>query len=130
MIRVQSVVLPLLRAALPGVAAVSWVPNANYRTLPMVAVRREGGNRNPNAPALHALPVIELTAVSADGLVEAEELYEAALDALYDAQRAQTVVPGVGYLQSIAEREGPTGAPSPPDTWAVEGSVRLGIRSS
>ncbi|MEB3031079.1 hypothetical protein [[Mycobacterium] nativiensis] len=128
MIRVQSVVLPLLRAALPGVEVVSWVHDVDYRTLPMISVRRAGGTRNPNAPTLHSLPMVELTAVSADGLVEAEELYDDALDVLFAAHRAQTIVTGVGYIQSLTESQGPTEAPSPPDTWAVAGTIRAGIK--
>ncbi|MFA5707381.1 hypothetical protein [Mycolicibacterium sp.] len=129
MIRPQAVVLPVLRAALPGVAVVSVVPDVDYRTYPMVSVRRAGGIRNRSLPRLFSQPVLELVAVSAEGLVEAEELYDEALDALYDAVRQQITVEDVGYLHSIRERQGPTQAPSPyPDTWMTEGSVAVGIR--
>lgn len=124
-------VLPLLRAALPGVAVVSVVPDVDYRTFPMVSLRRDGGTRSASMPRRFAHPVMELAAVSADGPIEAEELYDDALDALYDAVRRQITVEGVGYLQSISEAQGPSQAPSRyPDTWAVEGKLRLSVRSS
>ena len=70
-----------------------------------------------------------MAAVSADGPIEAEELYDDALEALYDAVRQQITVEGVGYLHSIRETQGATQAPSEvPDTWMVQGSIRLGLR--
>lgn len=148
MIRPQAVVLPILRAALPGVSVVSQLPDVDHRTyapseaggseapallvpFPMVLISREGGTRNPNLPRRHSHPALELSAYSADGLVEAEELYEDALDALYAAVRDQTVVEGVGYLQSIPEAEEATQAPSEvPDTWKATGTVQLSIRAA
>lgn len=126
--RPQAVVLPILRSALPDVAVVSTLPDVDHRTLPMVVVRRSGGTRNPAQPQLHSLPQVDLEAVSADGLVEAEELYEDVLDALYAAVAAQTVVPNAGHLQSLAETQGPAQTRSEvPDSWAVAGSVRLAL---
>lgn len=131
MIRPQAIVLPLLRAALPGVDVVSVAPDVDHRTYPMVAVHRAGGTRNPNLPNRHARPVLNIEAVSADGLIEAEELYEDALEAVFAAVAAQTVVPSLGYLQSVREAQGASQSPSsPPDTWAVNGSVQLGVRSA
>ena len=97
----------------------------------MVVIRRAGGTRHPSAPRRFALPVLELAAVSADGLVEAEELYEDALEALYAAVRQQITVEGVGYLHSINEQQGPAEAdPRIPDAWSVEGQIRVGLRPS
>lgn len=108
---------------------VSVVPDVDYRTYPMVAVRRAGGTRNQNLPSRYSQPVLELTAVSADGLIDAEEIYEQSLEALYAAVRAQAVIPNVGYLQSITESQGATQRPSDvPDTWAVAGTVKVGLR--
>lgn len=130
MIRVQEVILPILRAALPGVSVVSDTPDPEHREFPLVIVRRAGGVRNPKAPMIHTLPAIELVVVHDVGLVEAEELYEDALDALYDAVRQQITVEGVGYLHSVTETRGAAQSPSHyPDTWATEGAVRLGLRS-
>lgn len=131
MIRPQAVVLPILRAALPGVAVVSQLPDVDQRTLPMVIVRRAGGTRNVNLPSRHSNPAVELSAYSADGLVQAEELYDDALDALYAAVAAQTVVEGAGHLQSIKEAQGATQAASPfPDSWGVYGSIQLGLKAA
>lgn len=122
MIRVQPTVLEVLRTALPDeVTVVSVVPDVDYRSFPMVAVRRAGGVRNRNLPRLVSRPVVDLLAVSSVGLVEAEELYENVLDALFSA---------VGQrFQSVRESRGATGVDSPyPDSWAVEGSVEFGLR--
>lgn len=109
MIRPAQVVLPLLRAALPGASVVS-----GFRTWTigrsLVLVRRAGGPRLAKAPRLMSLPEIELSVYSDEGLVECEQLYEDALEALYAAQHAQTVVPDVGYLHSIREAQGATDA--------------------
>lgn len=129
MIRVQEVALPILREALPGVSVVSVIPDVDHRTLPMVVLKRAGGTRNLNLPHLASGPVLEMTAVSADGLVEAELLYEEALDALYSAVADQTVVPNAGHLQWLREAQGATQTPSAvSDAWAVEGTVRIGLR--
>lgn len=125
------VVLAVLRGALPGASVVSVVPDVDHRTFPMVAIRREGGTRLPGAPRRLSHPVLAMTAVSADGPVQAEELYEEALDALFDAVHAQTVVPMIGGLHSIREERGAAQVESKyPDTWTVEGSVRLGVKPS
>jgi hypothetical protein len=41
----RAVVLPVLRAALPAVGVVSWIPNVENRSLPLVAVSWAGGAR-------------------------------------------------------------------------------------
>lgn len=108
---------------------VSVVPDVDLRTYPMISIERDGGTRLPGAPGRLSHPVLKLTAVSADGPVAAEELYEEALDALFDAA-AQTSVPGTGALHSIRETRGATQVPSKyPDTWAVEGQIGITIRT-
>ena len=78
-----------------------------------------------------SLPEVELAVFSGAGLVETEELYDEALEALYAAVAAQTTVDGVGYLHSIKETQGATQSPSPfPDTWMVQGQIQLGVRPS
>ncbi len=126
------IALAVLREALPEVSVVSVVPDVDHRTYPMVTIRREGGTRLPGAPRRLSHPVLEMTAVSADGPVQAEELYEEALDALFDAVQAQTAIPGIsGCLHNIHEERGAAQVESKyPDTWAVEGSVRLGVKPS
>lgn len=138
--RVQSIVIPVLKghsdkndkfSALPelvGVKVGSWVEDIDHRDFPMLNVRRLGGTRNPNQPLLYSLPVIELTAYGKEGLVETENLYEAALEVLYEAVRHQTQTPK-GYLQSIKETMGATEFPSPfQDSWRIQGLIRLGVR--
>src|SRR5688500_14227760 len=41
--RVQEIILPILKAELPGVQVVSWVPDVDDRVFPIVNVRRLGG---------------------------------------------------------------------------------------
>ena len=123
-------VLPLLRAALPDAKVSSWIEDVDYRTFPLVSIRRDGGVRHETRPTKLSLPVVELAAFSDAGLVEAEELYDTALEALYAAVAAQTQT-GAGYLHSIKETVGATQRESPyVDTWMVQGAIRLGLRPS
>jgi hypothetical protein len=126
--RVQKVVAPILREALPDVTITTWVPDIDWREFPMINIRRIGGIRNPKAPTLHTLPVIEMSAYSDEGLIECEELYEDALDALYDAVLNQTQT-DAGYLQSMYETMGATQFSSLyQDSWRIQGLIRLGVR--
>ena len=127
MIRAQAVLLPLLRAASPGVKVSSVAQDVDNRELPAVQIDRVGGSRNPVFPELHSKPLIRMTAVSDEGLIEAEELYEASLDALYAAVRAQQTVPGLGHLQSLTEASGGMRMPSPEDIWSVGGTLQLAL---
>lgn len=128
--RVQTVVAAILRddPRLDGVAVTTWVPDIDYREFPMLNIRRIGGIRNPNGPLIHTLPVIELTAFSNEGLLECEELYEEALDVLFDAVHNQTLTPA-GHLTFIYETMGATQFSSLyQDSWRVQGLIRLGVR--
>lgn len=128
--RVQRVVVPILRgdSRLDGVSINTWVPDIDYREFPMINVRRIGGIRNPNLPTLHSLPVVELTAYSNTSLIDCEELYETALDVLYDAVRNQTVTDD-GYLQSMYETMGATQFSSLfQDSWRIQGLIRFCVR--
>lgn len=126
--RVQKIVLPILRAEFPDVEFTSWGADIDYRDFPFVNIRRVGGKRNPKNPDLHALPVIEMTAYTDDGLPETEDLYEDCLQALYDAVKRQTLTPA-GYLQSIEETMGATQFSSPfAGSWRIQGLIQLGIR--
>lgn len=128
--RAQEVVVPILRSdpRLAGVKISTWVPDIDYRQFPMLNIRRIGGIRNPNLPGLHSLPVIELTAYSSESLIACEELYETALDVLYDAVHYQTQT-DAGHLQSIYETMGATQFSSLfQDSWRVQGLIRLCIR--
>ncbi|QGJ90171.1 tail terminator [Mycobacterium phage SheaKeira] len=127
--RIQKIVLPILREALgDDVKVGSWVEDIDYRDFPMINIRRIGGIRNPKAPTVHSLPVIEMTCYSAESLIACENLYEDALDALYEAVRNQTQTPA-GYLQSLYETMGATQFSSLyQDSWRIQGLIRLGIR--
>jgi len=128
--RVQKVVVPLLRgdSRLAGVKVRTWVPDIDYRGFPMINIRRIGGIRNPKQPTLHTNPVIEMTAYSDVGLIECEELYETALEVLFDAVKNQTQTPD-GYMQSIYETFGATQFSSLyQDSWRVQGLIRVSLR--
>ena len=128
--RVQKVVAQILRGdpRMDGVTITTWVPDVDYREFPMLNIRRIGGTRNPKAPRIFSMPVIELSAYSGDGIIECEELYEEALDVLYDAVEDQIVTPA-GYLQSMFETMGATQFSSLyQDSWRVQGLIRLGVR--
>lgn len=138
--RIQAVVLPILRghetpgnnkSTLPGLEGVkvgSWVEDIDYRDFPIINIRRIGGPRNGKRPKKFALSVIEMTAYGTEGLVETENLYEDALEALYDAVLAQTQV-STGYLHSIKETMGATEFGSPfQDSWRIQGLIQLGVR--
>jgi hypothetical protein len=127
--RTQQVVLPILRGdpRMDGVVVTTWVPDIDYREFPMLNIRRIGGIRNPAAPTLHSLPVIEMSAYTNTNLIECEELYEAALDVLYDAVQNQTQTE-FGYVQSIYETMGATQFSSLfQDSWRVQGLIRLSV---
>lgn len=128
--RIQEVVLPILRADpnLAGVTVVTWVPDIDFRDFPMINIRRIGGARNENRPRELSSPVIEMSVYSKESLIDAERLYENALDALYDAVREQTQTPK-GYLHSVRETMGATQFSSLfMDSWRVQGLIRLGLR--
>ncbi|AHJ86389.1 hypothetical protein 40AC_25 [Mycobacterium phage 40AC] len=136
--RVQKVVAPLLRAdsRLAGVTINTWIPDIDYREFPCINIRRIGGIRNPKAPMIHNLPVIEMsayTSINSDsvdaGLIECEELYETALEVLYDSVQEQRQT-DAGYLTSIYETMGATQFSSLyQDSWRIQGLIRLGVRS-
>ncbi len=134
--RVAKIVLPILRGAgltsggQPATVS-TWIPDIDYRTYPLIEVRRLGGARNPKHPTLIATPVIELTAYTKapeGDLPQTEQLYEDALEALYEAVRRQTQTEA-GYLHSMKETLGATQFSSLfQDSWRVQGLIQLGIR--
>jgi len=125
--RIQEVLLPILKAGLPGVQVVSWVPDIEDRQFPIVGVRRLGGL--PEDVNLLDKPVVELTVYSADGLVACENLMLDVRQVVYNAWKNQTVVPDKGHISSYFETLGPTQFDSPfDDTWRVQMLVQLGLR--
>lgn len=129
--RFQEIVIPILRQALPdSVTVSSWVDDVDYREYPIVNVRRLGGFRDRHRTSGMDHPVIEMTALGAEGLIETEDLYIQALDALFAAAKDQTVV-DAGYLAYVRETMGMTQFSSLfVDSWRVQGLIQLGIRPS
>lgn len=128
--RVQSVVIPILRAApgLDGVTISSWVPDIDYREFPLINIRRVGGVRHGEHPELLDKSVIEMTCYTTTGLPDTENLYAEALEALYEAVRKQTQT-DAGYLHSIKETMGATQFSSLfMDSWRIQGLIALGVR--
>jgi len=126
--RVAAVILPILRADLPGVTIGTWGADIDHRSFPYINIRRIGGSRHETHPTEFAKPVIEMTAYSAEGLPETELLYEDALEALYRAVARQTQT-SAGYLHSIKETLGLTQFSSLyMDSWRVQGLIQLGLR--
>lgn len=127
--RVQEIVLPILRAALPDdVTVSSWVADIDYREYPVVNVRRLGGPRSRENPRALDVPVIEMAVYHHEGLPEAEELYILALDALYEAKRLQTTV-DKGRISHVRETMGATQFPAQfQDAYRIQGLIELGIR--
>lgn len=126
--RVQAIVLPILREALPDVTITSWGADIDYRTFPLINIRRVGGVRHGEHPDLLDKPVIEMTCYTTVGLPETELLYTDALEALYAAVRYQTQT-DAGYLHSIKETMGMTQFSSLyMDSWRVQGLLALGVR--
>jgi len=134
--RVQSVVIPLLRDALPGGVDVgSWFSDVSRRQMPFLNVRRLGGLPEQSRPDLLDFAVIELTAYADarddnyQGLTGCEDLYLDAKYVLFKAVRNQIVVNDIGYLHSYFETLGPTQLDSPfEDSWRVQGLIQLGLR--
>lgn len=128
MVRVQAVVIPILRDRFDGVKVGSWVEDVDYREFPILNVRRVGGLRNRKFPKKLDLAVIELTAYTREGLIETEQLYSDALEALYDACAAQKQTPA-GYIHSMKETMGMTQFSSLyMDSWRVQGLIQIGVR--
>ena len=126
--RIQQVVIPILREAFPGVKIGSWIEDIDYRHFPMINIRRIGGPRHDRRPTDLGLPVIEMTCFTTVGIIDTEQLYEDALEALYDAVRRQHETPE-GYLHSMKEVMGATQFSSLfQDSWRVQGLIQLGVR--
>ena len=126
--RIAAIVLPILRESMPGVNVITWGADIDYREFPILNIRRVGGRRHDRKPMDLGFPVIEMTAYTDVGLPETEQLYEDALEALYEAVRLQKQTP-TGYLHSIKETMGATQFSSLyMDSWRVQGLIQLGLR--
>ena len=127
--RVHEIILPVLRAQLPGVMVTSWIPDVDKRTFPLLNVRRLGGIPNYDHPDHLDRPVIELTAYTGDGRVPTENLLYDAMYVLHEMVDKQTVT-SAGWLNSYRVTMGPTPFDSPfEDSWGVQTLIQLGVRS-
>lgn len=125
--RVQEIVLPILKAELPGVQVVSWVPDVEDREFPMLNVRRLGGLEVD--VDMYDRAVIEVTAYTDTNLIDCENLCLDARQVLWDAWKKQTVVTNKGSIGSFFTTLGPTQFDSPyDDTWRVQTLIQLGLR--
>jgi hypothetical protein len=126
--RLSPIVLQILREALPGVTVTTWGADIDYRDFPLINIRRVGGKRDNRKYWLFSMPVVEMTCYTAEGLPETEQLYEDALEALFEAVRLQKQYPS-GYLHSMKETMGLTQFSSLfMDSWRVQGLIQLGLR--
>lgn len=125
--RVQEIVLPILKAELPGVQVVSWVPDVEDREFPMLNVRRLGGLEVD--VDMYDRAVIEVTAYTDTNLIDCENLCQDARQVLWNAWKKQTVVTNKGSIGSFFTTLGPTQFDSPyDDTWRVQTLIQLGLR--
>lgn len=125
--RVQEIVLPILKAELPGVQVVSWVPDVDDRDYPIVNVRRLGG-LEVDVDMLDRA-VIEITCFTDTNVIECENLCLDTRQILWNAWKKQTVVPDKGSISSFFTTLGPTQFDSPyDDTFRVQMLVQLGLR--
>lgn len=125
--RIQEVVLPILKAELPGVQVVSWVPDVADRVFPIVNVRRLGGLEVD--VDMYDRAVIELTAYTDTNLADCENLCLDARQILWNAWKSQTVVTDKGSIGSFFTTLGPTQFDSPyDDTYRVQTLIQLGLR--
>lgn len=125
--RVQEIVLPILKAELPGVQVVSWVPDVDDRQYPIINIRRLGG-LEVDVDMLDRA-VIEVTAFTDTNVMECEDLCLDARQILWNAWKRQTVVSGKGSISSFFTTLGPTQFDSPyDDTFRVQTLIQLGLR--
>lgn len=128
--RTAPVLLTILRGALPqSVAVRTWTEDVDYREFPLVTLHKlPAGSRNNKRPNVLRTVTFEMVAIVPTCLEDAEDLWEEALEALYDAQRRQVATPN-GSLTSLDDTGcGDVGSPFP-DTFAASGFIRLGHRA-
>lgn len=105
----------------------SWGTDVDDRVFPWVNIRRLGGL--PVDVDMFDRAVVEVTAYTDTNLIDCENLLLDARQVLWNAWKAQTVVPAKGSIGSYFETLGPTQFDSPyDDTWRVQYLVQLGIR--
>lgn len=107
------VLLPLLRTGLgSGVQVMSRIPDSIEAHLPLVVLRRAGGDSL--APEFYDTPWVNVQCWCADPRTSGSDQYRAASDLadqvrgiLWSAYRTQQVVAGQGWISDIRESSGP-----------------------
>lgn len=109
---VLDVLLGLLRPALPGVTVFPYIPDKVPSYVPLVVVRRTGGDSL--APEFYDTPLINVQCWCKDDRDNAVDASRAASDLadqvrgiLWTAYRTQQVIPGLGWIGAIRESTGP-----------------------
>ncbi len=126
--RIQEVLIPALRDEFPEAKVGSWVEDIDFRTYPIINIRRLGGLAVD--PQMLDRAVIELTVFGDEDLPTTEDLLYRVREFIYQMHRSQTVVSG-GSINSYRETLGPTQFDSPfEDTWRVQMLIQLGVRPS
>src|SRR5690554_7675504 len=100
--RVQEIILPVLREALPGVLVTSWIPDVDRRSYPLVNIRKVGGI--PVDMDVLDRQTIELQAIGNESLAATEDLYYDARYVIWEMVKNQTVTPA-GHLHSFRSEE-------------------------
>lgn len=124
--RVQEILLPALREALPGVLVTSWIPDVDRRSYPLVSIRKVGGT--PVDMDVLDRQTIELQAIGNESLAATEDLFYDARYVIWEMVKNQTVTPA-GHLHSFTDSSGAMQLESPyTDTWRIQGLIQLGVR--
>lgn len=106
------VLLDLLRPALPGVQVMTRIPDHVPSYLPLVVVRRTGGD-SP-VPEFYDQPLVNVQCWcdedrdnDIDAFRAASDLADQVRGVLWTAYRTQQVIPDRGWLGSVREVSGP-----------------------
>src|SRR5688500_142647 len=104
------VLLDLLRPALPGVTVMTRIPDHLPEHLPLVVIRRTGGDTR--APEFYDTPWINVQCWCADGpsvdaFRAASDLADQVRGILWTAYRTQKVITNKGWIGAIRESSAP-----------------------
>jgi hypothetical protein len=134
---VLDVLLGLLRPALPGVTVFPYIPDGVTTFMPLVVIRRTGGDSL--APEFYDTPLINVQCWCADDRDNNIDASRAASDLadqvrgiLWTAYRTQQVVPALGWIGAIRESTGPLEISDPdlPNYGRYSATYDLRIRSA
>lgn len=134
---VLDVLLALLRPALPGVEVSQAIPDGVPTFVPLVVLRRTGGDSL--APEFYDTPLINVQCWCADDRANnidasraASNLADQVRGILWTAYRTQQVVPGLGWIGAIRESSGPLEITDPdlPNFGRYAATYDLRIRSA